>query len=449
MQFKGMELCDFCFSNVNSGEACGVCGLTHGNYKNLYNNILQPGTILLGIYIVGRVLKQDETRAAYLAMTPELEKVVITEYLPTAMVVRGDDGEMLNVAQEYKNQFLEGAKSFVTTAERSAASDIFYNNGTVYFCTGYGKASDVENTRDTVVNADSAANSIANNAMTENSSAQTDSDNIRTSENSFVPENIFAQNESSSDTPDFQTAQNEISVSDEQNTNTYAPYTEAAEENTANLQSDIFPQTEKNNSFDFPVIQNNSAGFAEAETANAPSEQGNYVDFSDIPDVTYPQEEADGENSDSMENQPYPMQNDEAYPAYNGEPIQNEEVSPAYNSEPIQNGEAYPMQNGEAYMPYNGEAMQNEPQVQGQYNQAYDNGQNMAFMSPDMNNQFYMPVKKKKKWILPLILIIVGVCCAAVSAYLIITMLSGGNSDKGNGGNGGTNQPEQVYSQGR
>ena len=449
MQFKGMELCDFCFSNVNSGEACGVCGLTHGNYKNLYNNILQPGTILLGKYIVGRVLKQDETRAAYLAMTPELEKVVITEYLPTAMVVRGDDGEMLNVAQEYKNQFLEGAKSFVTTAERSAASDIFYNNGTVYFCAGYGKASDVENTRDTVVNADSAANSIANNAMTENSSAQTDSDNIRTSENSFVPENIFAQSESGSDTPDFQTVQNEISVSDEQNTNTYAPYTEAAEENTANIQSDIFPQTEKNNSFDFPVIQNNSAGFAEAETANAPSEQGNYVDFSDIPDVTYPQEEADGANSDSMVNQPYPMQNDEAYPAYNGEPIQNEEVSSAYNGEPIQNGEAYPMQNNEAYMPYNGEAMQNEPQVQGQYNQAYDNGQNMAFMSPDMNNQFYMPVKKKKKWILPLILIIVGVCCAAVSAYLIITMLSDGNSDKGNGGNGGTNQPEQVYSQGR
>ena len=329
MQFKGMELCDFCFSNVNSGEACGVCGLTHGNYKNLYNNILQPGTILLGKYIVGRVLKQDETRAAYLAMTPELEKVVITEYLPTAMVVRGDDGEMLNVAQEYKNQFLEGAKSFVTTAERSAASDIFYNNGTVYFCAGYGKASDVEITRDTVVNADSAANSIADNAMTENSFAQTDSDNIRTSENSFVPENIFAQNESSSDTPDFQTAQNEISVSDEQNTNTYAPYTEAAEENTANIQSDIFPQTEENNSFDFPVIQNNSAGFAKA--ANVPSEQGNYVDFSDIPDVTYPQEEADGANSDSMENQPYPMQNDEAYPAYNGEPIQNEEVYPAYN----------------------------------------------------------------------------------------------------------------------
>ena len=413
MQFKGMELCDFCFSNVNSGEACGVCGLTHGNYKNLYNNILQPGTILLGKYIVGRVLKQDETRAAYLAMTPELEKVVITEYLPTAMVVRGNDGEMLNVAQEYKNQFLEGAKSFVTTAERSAASDIFYNNGTVYFCAGYGKASDVENTRDTVVNADSAANSIADNAMTENSFAQTDSDNIRTSENSFVPENIFAQSESSSDTPDFQTVQNEMSVSDEQNTNTYAPYTEAAEENTANIQSDIFPQTEENNSFDFPVIQNNSAGFAEAETANAPSEQGNYVDFSDIPDVTYPQEEADGANSDSMENQPYPMQNDEAYPSYNGE------------------------------------AMQNEPQVQGQYNQAYDNGQNMAFMSPDMNNQFYMPVKKKKKWILPLILIIVGVCCAAVSAYLIITMLSDGNSDKGNGGNGGTNQPGQVYSQER
>ena len=100
-------------------------------------------------------------------------------------------------------------------------------------------------------------------------------------------------------------------------------------------------------------------------------------------------------------------------------------------------------------MPYIGEAMQNEPQVQGQYNQAYDNGQNMAFMSPDMNNQFYMPVKKKKKWILPLILIIVGVCCAAVSAYLIITMLSDGNSDKGNGGNGGTNQPGQVYSQER
>ena len=73
----------------------------------------------------------------------------------------------------------------------------------------------------------------------------------------------------------------------------------------------------------------------------------------------------------------------------------------------------------------------------------------MAFMSPDMNNQFYMPVKKKKKWILPLILIIVGVCCATVSAYLIITMLSDGNSDKGNSGNDGTNQPGQVYSQER
>ncbi len=145
MQYKGMELCDFCFSPVLHGEPCGACGFTHENYKYLYNKILFPGAIILGKYIIGRVLKKDETKTAYLAYTSASERVVITEYLPSAIVQRSNGEEMVSVIPDKKGEFFEGAKEFVESADemRKSGKDVseaFYTNGTVYFCTRYEKA---------------------------------------------------------------------------------------------------------------------------------------------------------------------------------------------------------------------------------------------------------------------------------------------------------------------
>ena len=142
MQYKGMNLCDFCFSPVNQGESCAVCGFTHENYKYLYNKILMPGTILLGKYIIGRVLKKDESRTAYLACTPECARVVVTEYLPSAYLERNPGEDVVTVCSDRNNEFFKGAQEFVENAETlkkggKDISDIFYTNGTVYYCTRY------------------------------------------------------------------------------------------------------------------------------------------------------------------------------------------------------------------------------------------------------------------------------------------------------------------------
>lgn len=59
--------CTYCMSPVEPGKPCPVCGLTEGAYKPLPHHLL-PGTILLGRYLIGRVLGRAASASPILAM---------------------------------------------------------------------------------------------------------------------------------------------------------------------------------------------------------------------------------------------------------------------------------------------------------------------------------------------------------------------------------------------
>ena len=88
MIFKGMNLCDFCFEPLEPENICKNCGLSNETYK-AGNGILPPGTIILGKYIIGRVLGRGTLGTTYLAYSGMLDKVVaLKEYYPIGITNR-------------------------------------------------------------------------------------------------------------------------------------------------------------------------------------------------------------------------------------------------------------------------------------------------------------------------------------------------------------------------
>lgn len=79
----------YCYGCMEHIEAypCPSCG-----YSPMYNAsyALQPGTILSGRYLVGRVLGQGGFGITYIGMDLQLQrKVAIKEYYPAGFVGRG------------------------------------------------------------------------------------------------------------------------------------------------------------------------------------------------------------------------------------------------------------------------------------------------------------------------------------------------------------------------
>ncbi len=144
MQFMGKELCDFCFEPLSGNEQCGKCGFTSENYKYLYNKILVPGTVLLGKYIIGRVLEKNITRVSYLALMADSKKTVINEYLPSQYVNRALGDQTITVIPEYKEHFFKGASEFTSSEDLCRIGEPFFANGTVYTESEYRENDDIK-----------------------------------------------------------------------------------------------------------------------------------------------------------------------------------------------------------------------------------------------------------------------------------------------------------------
>lgn len=155
MQFKGMNLCDFCFEPLGPGNVCSNCGLTHETYRS-ESGLLEPGTILLGKYIVGRVLGRGGFGATYLAYSSERDKVVaIKEYYPTGIANRAKGEESISIVSNDKREvfekgahrFFEEAKTmskFNTNKNVVSVYEFFYANDTVYYSMEYLEGIDLK-----------------------------------------------------------------------------------------------------------------------------------------------------------------------------------------------------------------------------------------------------------------------------------------------------------------
>ncbi len=155
MQFKGMNLCDFCFTPVAVGEVCPKCGLSHDTYQ-AEAGLLMPGTNLLGKYIIGRVLGRGGFGATYLAYSSERDEVVaIKEYYPTGIASRAKGEERISIVSDDKRKVFEkGANRFFTEAktiskfntDKNVVSvyEFFYANDTVYYSMEYLEGIDLK-----------------------------------------------------------------------------------------------------------------------------------------------------------------------------------------------------------------------------------------------------------------------------------------------------------------
>lgn len=155
MEYKGMNLCDFCFAPVAPGNACAKCGLTHETYQ-AEAGLLMPGTNLLGKYIIGRVLGRGGFGATYLAYSSERDKVVaIKEYFPTGIANRAKGEEKISIVSNDKrkvfekgaNRFFEEAKTmsrFNTNKNVVSVYEFFYANDTVYYSMEYLEGIDLK-----------------------------------------------------------------------------------------------------------------------------------------------------------------------------------------------------------------------------------------------------------------------------------------------------------------
>ena len=155
MQFKGVNLCDFCFQPVSPGTVCPHCGLSKQTYQ-AEAGLLMPGANLLGTYLIGRVLGRGGFGATYLAYSSERDKVVaIKEYYPTGIANRAKGEEKVSIVSDDKRKVFEkGASRFYEEAKTMAkfntnknvvsVYEFFYANDTVYYSMEYLEGIDLK-----------------------------------------------------------------------------------------------------------------------------------------------------------------------------------------------------------------------------------------------------------------------------------------------------------------
>lgn len=141
--------CTYCMSPVEPGKPCPVCGLTEGAYTPLPHHLL-PGTILLGRYLVGRVLGEGGFGITYIGYDLRLElRVAIKEFFPTDQVTRVAQasncvtqftGKMAESFQQGKARFLHEARTMAKMDKRPeivSVRDFFEENETAYIVMEY------------------------------------------------------------------------------------------------------------------------------------------------------------------------------------------------------------------------------------------------------------------------------------------------------------------------
>lgn len=136
-------LCSSCFAPIKK-EPCKKCGF-HEPYYKPENMVLPAGTVLMGNFLIGKVLGKGGFGITYLAYDVKFDKIIaIKEYFPIELAIRksGDTGLMVR-DRESAELFKKGVSRFYNEASFVAkfsknpnivkVYQFFYENDTAYF----------------------------------------------------------------------------------------------------------------------------------------------------------------------------------------------------------------------------------------------------------------------------------------------------------------------------
>ena len=143
ISFGNKQLCEYCL-NEWGGEPCRFCGYDKNTYKKELG-VLPPGSILMGKYIVGKVIGKGGFGITYLGYDITIgKKVALKEYYPISYSARSDDGCTVVVSRsEDSSIYYSGMNKFYEEASLVAkfngnpnivsVYEFFFENGTAYF----------------------------------------------------------------------------------------------------------------------------------------------------------------------------------------------------------------------------------------------------------------------------------------------------------------------------
>ncbi len=142
------NLCLGCMEVNDSNVRCSHCGYQQGSGPESSHH-LQPGTVLINKYLIGRVLGQGGFGITYLAWDTTLElKLAIKEFFPMGLVARSAGSSQIDIyVGEQKEQFTFGIDRFLGEAKTLArfsehpnivtVRDFFPSNSTAYMVMNY------------------------------------------------------------------------------------------------------------------------------------------------------------------------------------------------------------------------------------------------------------------------------------------------------------------------
>lgn len=143
IEINGKKLCECCLGEIES-EPCRFCGFEKAGAREEVG-VLAAGSVLLGKYIVGKVIGKGGFGITYLAYDIKNEKkVAIKEYYPSALAARGGDGcTVVMTDSEEAAVFKNGIEKFYEEASLVSrfngnpaivsVYEFFYENDTAYF----------------------------------------------------------------------------------------------------------------------------------------------------------------------------------------------------------------------------------------------------------------------------------------------------------------------------
>ncbi len=154
INLNNKNICENCFAEISS-EPCPFCGYSKAAAAEL-PNIMNPGTILLGKYIVGKTIGVGGFGITYLGYDAvNAKKIAIKEFFPQSVVCRDNDSVTVRLSSADSADYFENGKQkfydeaklvsrFNGNPNIVSVYEFFYENNTAYFAMEYLEGRDLK-----------------------------------------------------------------------------------------------------------------------------------------------------------------------------------------------------------------------------------------------------------------------------------------------------------------